>query len=182
VFGIVGNVGTRPVVAIPYALERKMLFFGAFTGASILRNDPPDRYVFNYRELCSKPTPSFDIWSRYAGCSRQIAVFAQQLQYGDASLPDGEGFSCDGRERRHHPPARPCAKHRGRGRCGQPVEGCEDPHQGDQSWSTYRAAARFIEKTRDLYPGMIYTNVVRRLHGARRGIEAVGRATPAGSS
>jgi branched-chain amino acid transport system substrate-binding protein len=25
--------------------------------------------------------------------------------------------------------------------------------------STYRAAARFIEKTRDLYPGMIYSNV-----------------------
>jgi branched-chain amino acid transport system substrate-binding protein len=25
--------------------------------------------------------------------------------------------------------------------------------------STYRAAAKFIEKTRDLYPGMIYTNV-----------------------
>ena len=25
--------------------------------------------------------------------------------------------------------------------------------------STYRAAAKFIEKTRDLYPGMIYSNV-----------------------
>ena len=25
--------------------------------------------------------------------------------------------------------------------------------------ATYRAAAKFIEKTRDLYPGMIYTNV-----------------------
>src|SRR5262245_62924431 len=34
VFGIVGNVGTpTAVVGLPYALERKMLFFGAFTGA-----------------------------------------------------------------------------------------------------------------------------------------------------
>src|SRR5262249_46150254 len=32
VFGLVGNVGTpTAVVALPYALDRKMLFFGAFT-------------------------------------------------------------------------------------------------------------------------------------------------------
>src|SRR5262249_57833734 len=50
VFGIIGNVGTPTAgVAIPYSLERKMLFFGAFTGSNVLRNDPPDRYVFNYR-------------------------------------------------------------------------------------------------------------------------------------
>ena len=34
IFGVVGNVGTpTAVVALPYALDRKMLFFGAFTGA-----------------------------------------------------------------------------------------------------------------------------------------------------
>jgi ABC-type branched-subunit amino acid transport system substrate-binding protein len=50
VFAIVGNVGTpTATVALPYALERRMLFYGAFTGASLLRSDPPDRYVFNYR-------------------------------------------------------------------------------------------------------------------------------------
>ncbi len=33
VFGVIGNVGTpTAAVAIPYALERRMLFFGAFTG------------------------------------------------------------------------------------------------------------------------------------------------------
>src|SRR6202007_2729295 len=41
VFGVIGNVGTpTAVVAVPYALERRMLFFGAFTGANVLRNDP----------------------------------------------------------------------------------------------------------------------------------------------
>ncbi len=50
VFGFIGNVGTpTAAVAIPYALEKKELFFGAFTGANLLRSDPPDRYVFNYR-------------------------------------------------------------------------------------------------------------------------------------
>jgi branched-chain amino acid transport system substrate-binding protein len=44
------------VVALPYALDRKMLFFGAFTGAGLLRNDPPDRYVFNYRASYAEET------------------------------------------------------------------------------------------------------------------------------
>jgi hypothetical protein len=57
VFGLLGNVGTpTAVVALPYALDRKMLFFGAFTGASLLRNDPPDRYVFNYRASYAEET------------------------------------------------------------------------------------------------------------------------------
>jgi hypothetical protein len=50
VFGFIGNVGTpTAAVAVPYALEHGMLFFGAFTGAELLRRTPPDRYVFNYR-------------------------------------------------------------------------------------------------------------------------------------
>src|SRR5258705_2851989 len=49
-FGFVGNVGTpTAVVGLPYALERRALFFGAFTRAGLLRRDPPDRHVFNYR-------------------------------------------------------------------------------------------------------------------------------------
>src|SRR5712664_218936 len=57
VFGIIGNVGTpTAVVAVPYALERKLLFFGAFTGANVLRHDPPDRYVFNYRASYAEET------------------------------------------------------------------------------------------------------------------------------
>src|SRR2546427_6568785 len=33
----------------PYTTLFRSLFFGPFTGASLLRKDPPDRYVFNYR-------------------------------------------------------------------------------------------------------------------------------------
>src|SRR5262249_37000439 len=57
VFGFVGNVGTpTAVVALPFALERRALFFGAFTGAGLLRRDPPDRYVFNYRASYAEET------------------------------------------------------------------------------------------------------------------------------
>jgi len=50
VFAVVGNVGTPTArVTVPYAVANNLLFFGAETGASLLRRDPPERYVFNYR-------------------------------------------------------------------------------------------------------------------------------------
>ena len=87
VFGVVGNVGTpTAVVAVPYALQHKMLFFGAFTGAGLLRNDPPDRYVFNYRASYAEETAA--VVQYLVKVKRlkpaQIAVFAQQDAYGDA--------------------------------------------------------------------------------------------------
>ena len=40
VFGFIGNVGTpTSAVAMPFALQRRTLFYGAFTGANILRNE-----------------------------------------------------------------------------------------------------------------------------------------------
>jgi branched-chain amino acid transport system substrate-binding protein len=87
VFGIVGNVGTpTAVVALPIALDHKMLFFGAFTGANLLRQVPPDHYVFNYRASYSEETEAA---VRYLVTVRglqpnEIAVFAQQDSYGDA--------------------------------------------------------------------------------------------------
>src|SRR5262245_36553138 len=89
VFGFIGNVGTpTAVVGLPYALERKTLFFGAFTGAGLLRRDPPDRYVFNYRASYAEET---DAVVRYLVKMRglrpeQIAVFAQQDAYGDSGF------------------------------------------------------------------------------------------------
>src|SRR5260370_21644168 len=59
VFGLVGNVGTpTAVVALPYAPDRKMLFFGAFTAARLLWNHPPDRYTFNYPPSYAAKTAS----------------------------------------------------------------------------------------------------------------------------
>src|SRR6201988_4374302 len=89
VFGVIGNVGTpTAVVALPYALERRMLFFGAFTGAGLLRNDPPDRYVFNYRASYAEETAA--VVNYLVKIKRllpeQIAVFAQQDAYGDAGF------------------------------------------------------------------------------------------------
>src|SRR5262249_1948197 len=67
---------------------RKMLFFGAFTGAGLLRSDPPDRYVFNYRSSYAEETAAVVNYlvkvKRLA--PEQIAVFAQQDADGDAGF------------------------------------------------------------------------------------------------
>ena len=89
VFAFVGNVGTPTAeAALPLALEHKRVFFGAFTGAGILRRDPPDRYVFNYRASYAEETAAI---VQYLLTVRgikpdEIAVFAQQDGYGEAGF------------------------------------------------------------------------------------------------
>lgn len=57
VFGLIGNVGTPTSKAIlPSVLDNRLLMFGTFSGAGLLRNDPPDRYVFNYRASYAEET------------------------------------------------------------------------------------------------------------------------------
>src|SRR5437879_5201072 len=163
VFGIIGNVGTpTAVVGIPFALERKMLFFGAFTGAGILRNDPPDRYVFNYRASYVEET---DAVVRYLVKIRkiplkQIAVFAQQDSYGDAGFAGvAKAFRAMG--------ANDAAILRlGYKRNTVDVDEAvnllkaqKTPIKAVVMVGAYRACAKFIEKTHDLIPGLIYTNV-----------------------
>ena len=162
VFGIIGNVGTpTAVVAVPYALERKMLFFGAFTGANVLRNDPPDRYVFNYRASYAEET---DAVVRYLVKMRklqpkQIAVFAQQDSYGDA------GFAGVAKAFRTLGASDSAILRLNYKRNTVDVEDAVNQLKAQKAIkavvmvSTYRAAAKFIEKTRDINPRMIYTNV-----------------------
>lgn len=163
VLGFVGNVGTPTAeVALPYALGHHALFFGAFTGAGLLRRDPPDRYVFNYRASYAEET---NVVVRYLVRVRhlrpeQIAVFAQHDAFGDAGFDgvakairalngDDEAILRLNYERNTVNVDDAVARlraHRGAIKAVVMV-------------AVYRPAAHFIEKTRDLYPGMIYTNV-----------------------
>ena len=168
VFGVVGNVGTpTAVVGLPYALDRKMLFFGAFTGAGLLRSDPPDRYVFNYRASYAEETEAtvqYLVKVRRLKPS-QIAVFAQQDAYGDS------GFAGVARAVRSLGGADSKILRLNYQRNTVDVDEAVAQLQAHNSNKTqipiravimvpaYRAAAKFIEKTRDLYPNMIYTSV-----------------------
>lgn len=164
VFGFIGNVGTpTAMVSAPFALEHRMLFFGAFTGAGFLRRNPPDRYIFNYRASYAEETDAVVQYlvNRRRLAPDQIAVFAQQDSFGDA------GFAGVAKAMR--------ALRGGDGsdtlRIGYPrntadvdaavaqLKANKKPIKAIVMVATYRAAARFIEKTRDTYPGLIYSNV-----------------------
>ncbi|WP_245287043.1 ABC transporter substrate-binding protein [Bradyrhizobium sp. Tv2a-2] len=163
VFAYVGNVGTATAaVAVPYALGHHALFFGAFSGAPNLRHDPPDRYVFNYRASYTEET---DAAVRYLLKVRglqpkEIAVFAQQDAFGDA------GFAGVTRAFRSLGLNSTKILRLGYKRNTVDVDGAFNSLRAQKATikavvmvATYRAAAKFIEKSRALTPGMIYTNV-----------------------
>jgi branched-chain amino acid transport system substrate-binding protein len=162
VVGIIGNVGTpTAAVAVPYALERRMLFYGAFTGANVVRHDPPDRYVFNFRPSYAEET---DAAVRYLVKLRrippnQIAVFAQQDPYGDT------GFAGVAKAFRALGVDDSTILRLNYQRDTVDVDDAvnqlklQNPIKAVVMAAIYRAAAKFIEKTHDFFPGMIYTNV-----------------------
>jgi ABC-type branched-subunit amino acid transport system substrate-binding protein len=163
VFGILGNVGDpTAVVAVPYALQRHMLFFGAFTGANVLRHDPPDRYVFNYRASYAEET---DAVVHYLVKLRRvqpgnIAVFAQKDAYGDSGFAGVakaiRALGANDRElvrldyKRNTVDVEDAVNR---------LRSLKRPVKAIVMVATYRAAAKFIEKARNLFPGMIFANV-----------------------
>jgi len=89
---IVGNVGTpTAVTAIPIARDSKTPFFGALTGAGVLRTNPPDRYVINYRASYAEETSAMvEALVRQLGLRpEEIAFFTQRDAYGDAGFSGG---------------------------------------------------------------------------------------------
>jgi ABC-type branched-subunit amino acid transport system substrate-binding protein len=164
VFGIIGNVGTpTAAVALPFALKQRMMFFGAFTGANLLRRDPPDRYVFNFRASYAEET---DAVVRYLVNVRrlrpeQIVVFAQQDAFGDAGF---DGVAKAVRALRSGRDIEVLRLNYKRNTIdvdeavGQ-LRKLRTPPRAVVMVATYRAAAKFIEKTRDINPPLIYTNV-----------------------
>ena len=92
VLAIIGNVGTpTATVSVPLVNELKTLLFAPFSGGPILRNDPPDRYVINFRAGYAEETAAMlDALIDLAGLKpEEIAFFTQRDSYGDAGLTLG---------------------------------------------------------------------------------------------
>jgi len=92
VLAVIGNVGTpTAVAAIPIANASRTPFFGAFTGAGVLRKTPPDRFVINYRASYAEETAAMvDGLVKFGGLKpREIAFFTQRDAYGDAGYTGG---------------------------------------------------------------------------------------------
>ncbi|WKW50190.1 ABC transporter substrate-binding protein [Rhodomicrobium lacus] len=164
VFGFIGNFGTATAaVAAPYALERRALFYAGYSGASVLRRDPPDRYVFNYRASYAEETETV---VRYLVKVKrlkpdQIAVFMQQDGFGEAgyagvtkamrALRGGDGGAIlKMTYPRNSLDVEPAINL---------LKTSKTPIKAVVMVATYRAAAKFIEKSREAVPGLIYTNI-----------------------
>ena len=85
VFAMLGNVGTpTAAVILPKALDVSTVVFGTLSGANLLRNDPPDRYVFNYRASYAEETAAIiHYFVKVKKIDPEgIAVFFQNDGYG----------------------------------------------------------------------------------------------------
>ena len=126
-----------------------------------------------------KPTPSVRYLVKLRKLQpRQIAVFAQQDSYGDA------GFAGVAKAFRALGVADTQIVRLNYARNTVDVDEAVNQLKIQKPAikavvmvATYRAAARFIEKTRDLYPGDdLFQRLVRRLDSAGRRIEIAGAA------
>ena len=164
VFGFIGNVGTpTAMAALPYALEHKALFFGAFTGANALRRDPPDRYVFNYRPSYAEETEAVVNYLIRVRRLRpdQIGVFAQEDAYGDSGYA-GVQKALRSQRTDRVPDAPRFGYKRNTADVADAVaafKAARRPLKAIVMVASYRAAARFIEKMHDIAPSMIFSNV-----------------------
>ncbi len=164
VFGFVENYGSpTALISVPFALERHALYFGAFSGAPSLRRDPPDRYVFNYRAGYAEEA---DAIVHYLVRNRRlrpqdIGVLTQQDAYGEAGW---EGVTKAMRTLRGGVPGEVfrMSYNRNTVNVDEAIAQLRRQRPAIKAVvlvATFRAAAKFIEKTRDLYPDMIYATI-----------------------
>lgn len=89
VFTILGSMGTPTTqLALPLAVEKKVLYFAPFSGAAFLEKDPPDRYVFNYRARYSeeiKAVVNYLVNVKGVAANR-IAAFYQDDTFGQGAV------------------------------------------------------------------------------------------------
>jgi branched-chain amino acid transport system substrate-binding protein len=162
VFGFIGNIGTaNAAAAIPYVLGHRALFFAPHTGASVVRSDPPDRYVFNYRASDAEEAAAI---VRYLTKirripARQIAVVAQNDAYGDDGAAGvAKAFRALGI---NDPVVR-----FGFPRASLDVDDAVNRLKAQKPAmkaviliGPYRSVAKFIEKAHDVLPNLIYATI-----------------------
>jgi ABC-type branched-subunit amino acid transport system substrate-binding protein len=164
IFAMIGNVGTpEGAITVPFCLEKKMLFFAPFPGSGVFRRNPPDRYVFNYRASYAEETAAaINYLVKFHKLKPdQIAAFTQQDAYGDSGYAgvtkavrtlfggDGSQVLRVGHKRNTVDVDEAIVQ----------IKAHKPQIKAVVMVSIYRAAAKFIEKTRSSIPGLTYINV-----------------------
>jgi hypothetical protein len=154
------------------ALERGTLFFGAYTNGTVVRLDPPCHSVFNYLVSYELET---DAVVRYPMKLqriqvRQIAAVAQQDRCGDAgfagvpkavrALSADESAIVRFNDKRNTSDLDDAV---------QQLKAQTVSIEAVVTVPNHWAAAKFTEKTRDLFAGMMYTDVPAGVQGTALG-------------
>ena len=162
VFAVLGNVGTPTAeVALPLVLEQQIPFFGAFTGADLLRRQPPDRHVFNYRASYAEETAGIvGYFLDVVGLNpSQVAVFAQDDSFGDAGY---HGVVNTLAERGHAEAVPRLGYRRNTMAVESAVQEMLEQHEPVRAVvlvATYRAAAEFIRQLEDAGRDLTYASL-----------------------
>ncbi|MBK9519852.1 MAG: ABC transporter substrate-binding protein [Anaeromyxobacter sp.] len=162
VMGYLGNVGSQAAAEmIPWVLDQRLLLFGTLSGSRVLRQEPPDRYVFNFRPSYMEETIAAVKYLVEVRRVRpaDIAVFYQEDGFGEAGL---EGVQKALRRYRVDPAqALRLTYKRNSADVDEAVKALKR-HGGVKAVvmvATYKAAARFIAKARGAGLEPIFTNV-----------------------
>jgi branched-chain amino acid transport system substrate-binding protein len=161
VLAIIGNVGSpTAIVAVPLANEEKTLLFAPFAGGPVLRNDPPDRYVINFRAgYAEETTAMIDALIDIGGLKpEEIAFFTQK---------NNSAFSMGMTDLKRHGLKDPRAiVHVDYERNTLAVEGAvadlltaENPPRAVLMFGAYAACAEFIRLCRNSALNPIFLNV-----------------------
>ncbi len=175
VLALIGNVGTpTAMVAVPLANEQKTLLFATLGGGPILRNDPPDRYVINFRAGYAEETAAMiDALIDIGGLKpEEIAFFTQK---------ENSGFAMGVTTLQRHGLKDPKAiLHTVYERNTLAVEGAvadlltaEKPPRAVMVYATYAACAKFIRLCRDSDLNPIFLSV--SFVGGNSLVEALGK-------
>jgi len=92
VTAVIGNVGTpTAVVGVPIAAEAGVCYYGAYSGAGMLRKTPPDPLVVNFRASYAQEVSAMvDGLVDHGGIKPgEIAFFTQRDAFGDAGYAAG---------------------------------------------------------------------------------------------
>jgi branched-chain amino acid transport system substrate-binding protein len=161
VFALVGNVGAANAMAsVPFVLERRTLLVGAFSGAQVLRRDPPDRYVFNLRASDAEEAVALVRFLVRRGIHpEQICLFGEEGPGSEAAYQGVLKLL-----RREY--KLPSLLRVGYPRNTLDVEDAVQrirlhvpPIRAVVMVASYRAAARFIARLRVVSPGVSYASV-----------------------
>jgi ABC-type branched-subunit amino acid transport system substrate-binding protein len=181
VLAVVGSVGTaNAAVAVPYCLEKHVLFYGPMSGAEFLRRNPPDRYVFTYRASLAEEAAAA---VRYLAAVKrvpaaQIAVLVQQDGFGDAGWKGAEQELVAQGAKRDEILRLEYARNTADVRDALAKLHAARQIKAAVLVATYKPAATFIRKAKDLRRGLSFVSVSPDSNGLAEQLVGAGpRAT-----